>query len=129
MDDTNIDRRRCVSRVTTGLILIVVGSAMLLDRTGFADVRFTAHLWPFVVLVIGASRFLVPLDGQRSGGPRWGGGWLLIVGVWGLISEFHLFDLDYGTSWPLLVVGSGIMLVLRAILPHETEGPRRVEGR
>ena len=47
-------------------------------------------------------------DGARSGV------WLILVGLWGLVNEWRLFGLTYGTSWPLLVMASGAMMVWRS---------------
>jgi hypothetical protein len=39
---------------------------------------------------------------------------LTAVGVWGLISEARLFGFDYSTSWPLLIIAAGMIMVWRA---------------
>ena len=42
-----------------------------------------------------------------------------MVGIWALISDWHVFGLTFGTSWPLLVMATGVMIVWRAL---ETRG-------
>ena len=44
-----------------------------------------------------------------------GGFFLIGVGVWMLVSQTHLFGLSYGTSWPLLVIMTGLMMAIRGI--------------
>lgn len=100
----------------TGLVLIVVGIAFMVDRITILDVE--GRWWPFILLAIGAVKFLAPSASGRGTGSRRPGAWLLFIGCWGLVNEFHLFGLDYGTSWPLMIVGAGIMIVWRAF-----EGP------
>jgi hypothetical protein len=39
----------------------------------------------------------------------------VLIGNWALISEWHLFGFTYGTSWPLLLIASGAMMVWRAL--------------
>src|SRR5258708_27610201 len=51
-----------------------------------------------------------PRGRRRS---RSGGLWLIGVGAWMLISQLHLWGLGYGNSWPLFIVLSGLMLVIR----------------
>ncbi len=42
--------------------------------------------------------------------------------------EMHLFGLDYGTSWPLMVVGAGLLIVWRAYDgPHGAATDQRLE--
>ncbi len=100
----------------TGLVLIVVGIAFMVDRITILDVE--GRWWPFIPLAVGAVTFLVPSASGRGAGSRRPGAWLLFIGCWGLVNEFHLFGLDYGTSWPLMIVGVGLMIVWRAF-----EGP------
>jgi hypothetical protein len=106
--------RRPGGRIAAGLIVITVGIGMLLDRLEVSDVRITGRLWPFVLLILGAVRIAVPPGGRHRPRSRLGAGWLVIVGLWGLVSEYHWFGLDYDRSWPLLIIGAGLMLVLRA---------------
>ncbi len=99
-----------------GLVLIVVGIALMLDRITILDID--GRWWPFILLGLGAVKFIaVPASG-RGAGSRRPGAWLMFIGLWGLVNEFHLLGLDYATSWPLMIVGVGVMIVWRAF-----EGP------
>ena len=63
---------------------------------------------------------------QRQGTParsRRFGSWLLFIGCWGLLSSVHAFGMSYETSWPVLVVGAGLILVWRSF-----EGPDMPRG-
>ena len=51
----------------------------------------------------------------RRRGASVGGIWLIGVGVWMLAAQMHFFGLDFHTSWPLLVVLSGIIIVIRGL--------------
>lgn len=116
-------------RISAGLIVIAVGVALLVDRLELADSRMIGRLWPFVVLILAIARLMGPRLNRRGGRARLGGGWLLVVGVWGLVSEFRLWDLDYSRSWPLLVIGAGIMIVVRALVVGAYGCGRGVESR
>ena|SRR5512134_672905 len=103
-----------MKQLMAGLVLILVGIALMVDRITILDVE--GGWWPFILLTIGAVKFFAP--SASGSGSRRPGAWLLFIGVWGLVNEFHLFGLDYGTSWPLMIVGVGVMIVWRAF-----EGP------
>lgn len=52
---------------------------------------------------------------MRRRGASVGGIWLIGVGVWMLVSQMHFFGLNFHTSWPLLVVLGGIIIVIRGL--------------
>jgi hypothetical protein len=110
--------------IVGGVLLLVLGGGMLLDTTGIADIRMGRLIAPLVLISIGVSSLLsasVP-DGEdeRQGRRRrrrdsFGGLWLIGIGAWMLASQTHVFGLTFGTSWPLLVILTGIMIVIRGI--------------
>jgi hypothetical protein len=100
-------------RVFTGILIILVGATLLMDRMDIGKVAISHHHWPLLLLALGAARILWP--GRRRS--RLSAAWLLYVGCWGLVNELHLFGLDYDTSWPLMIVGAGLATVWRALDP------------
>lgn len=112
-------------RVFGGLVIILVGAAMLFDRTGLADIRLSSHLWPLILIALGLVRMAEPpRKGRRARNGR--GTWLLLLGAWGLVNEFHLFGFDYDSSWPLLIIAAGVAIVWCALAgPHETRSLER----
>ena len=101
--------------VAIGLIVVLVGLFALAERWTDWDVPFTHAWWPFILIVLGAAKLFGPDRDDRCGHRRGRGGlWLIVVGVWGLVSESRLFGLGYGQSWPLLVIAAGGMMVWRA---------------
>jgi hypothetical protein len=99
-----------------GIALIVSGALLLVDRMAWMDVD--VNYWPFFVIAFGIVRLIDPPRSGRVARSRRSGMWLLFIGGWGLVNEFHLYGLDYDTSWPLMVVGAGLMLMWRSF-----EGP------
>jgi hypothetical protein len=111
--------------IVGGVLLLVLGGGMLLDTTGIADIRMGRLIAPLVLISIGVSSLLSDSiangEDERQGRRRrrrrdsFGGLWLVGIGAWMLASQTHLFGLTFGTSWPLLVILTGIMIVIRGI--------------
>jgi hypothetical protein len=103
-------------RIVLGLVVIVLGLMLLLDRTGAIALHTSWRLWPFALLAMGLAR-LTDSNGSIHAcrGSYASGAWLLLVGAWGLVSEFRLFGFDYRTSWPLLMIAVGLMIVWRSL--------------
>lgn len=105
--------------IVAGALLFVVGGGMLLDTTGLADIRMGRLIAPLVLISIGVTSLLSEGDkGAACGGRRrdsLGGLWMIGLGAWLMASQTHLFGLTFGTSWPLLVILAGIMIVIRGI--------------
>lgn len=116
MDTLEPEPQRNTGRVFLGMIIIVVGMAMLADRTGYEDIHLPAHMWPLILIALGLAKMMDP-PVSRHGRPRSrrSGAWLLWIGTWGMVNEFHWFGFDYDTSWPLLIVGAGLLTVWGAI--------------
>lgn len=111
--------------VLVGLLVIAAGLAMLADRIGISGVHLSGRYWPLFLIAFGLVR-LINAASHRNGRPRprWTGAWFIYLGLWFFVNEFHVFGFDYGTSWPLLIVGAGIGIMWRAI-----ENPGRRHGR
>ncbi len=129
--NANVDSPRSFQpgAVIGGLLLLAFGAALLLDTTGTLHMR-TGHLFPAIVLiVIGAtmtmdrSAFVYRIperDDAGSGRVRvrqhrrgTGGLWLIAIGVWMFISQNHLWGFSFETSWPLFLVMTGLLMVIR----------------
>jgi hypothetical protein len=115
--------------IVAGVILLGVGTAMLLDNTGMLRVQLNGLIAPLVLITMGS---LIVLGGRgsaragrdgtnqedacarkRRGDRLTGGFWFLGVGVWLLVSKTHLFGLEFGNSWPLLIIIVGLIVMMR----------------
>lgn len=116
--------------ILVGLIITFIGLALLADRAGISAIHLTGKLWPFVMIAFGLARLLAPpasRDGKRPS--RWTGIWFIYLGLWFFVNEFRVFGLWYNTSWPLLIVGTGIGMIWRAIEGSERRPGQHVEGK
>jgi hypothetical protein len=113
----NIEQReeRHAGRIFAGIVVIIVGLAALGDRIGFEGLHLSSHVWPFILIALGGLKMSAGARRDGSRRSRRSGAWLVYVGLWGLASEFQVFGLDYGSSWPLLVIGAGVLMVWRAV--------------
>ena len=96
--------RRNMGGMVFGLTIMLLGTALFLDRTGVIDGFDLAMFWPLALITIG----LAKLSRRRDDGSRQGGWWVLF-GVVLLLNQVHLLHLH--DAWPLLVVAFGVSIV------------------
>lgn len=114
-------RSRVDRRFVWGLVLVLLGAMLMFERF---EAEQAASYWPFVLILFGIVKIVDPPRSGRVTRSKRPGAWLLFIGLWGLVSEFRLFGLDYSSSWPVMIVGVGLMLVWRSF-----EGPDVCERR
>ena len=108
-------RTRINREVLVGSAMMVIGLALFAEsRTGL-DVNLWSSGWAVLLFVVGLMRFVDPRTGDAECPSRRTGAWLMMVGAWGFSSSNELFGLSYKTSWPLLIVADGIIMVWWAI--------------
>ena len=133
MTDTELDQPRGIrtGAIAAGAIMLIVGVLMLLDTTGLMDVPMGRLIAPFVLITLGSLMVAEKggvvygyrertLDGGRRmrlrhPGGATGGLWLIGIGGWMMLAQTHLFGLDYHNSWPLFIILSGIIVLIRGI--------------
>ena len=91
-------------RITIGLALITAGALFLVDQlNGFPF----NQSWPVILIVVGASNFLVkPRSWVVSGG-------IMVAGAILLLGTLNLLEVSMGILWPLLLLGLGACHTLR----------------
>src|SRR5689334_13594263 len=92
-------RRSSRSRFTWGILLLAFGAFALAYNLGVRIPRDLWDYWPALIIGLGAIQLVWPGSVRE----RLGGGWLLAVGVYCWISNFEMFGLNWGTSWPILI--------------------------
>ena len=114
-------RHRNRGGLIPGLILIAVGTAFLLERFDFLSLRQVWQYWPMIVVVIGLGNLLKPEGGRRSI-------FLLLIGVWLQINVLGLWGLDFGDSWPLLIIFVGASFIFDSLASSTGYGGGRPRG-
>jgi hypothetical protein len=99
------------TRMIAGLMIMGVGIVLVLVRLGLlaVDESVWPHLWPLLLIGAGLGKLLTP----RPDGLRHGSG-LLLIGIWLLLHELHVWRAS--DSWPLFLVAFGLNIVWNAVM-------------
>ena len=108
-------RRRATKSLVWGIFLVALGSAFLLDRLHVVDLPSLGSLWPAVFFVIATGHVA---EGRLGSALTF-----TLLGAWFFACEFGWYGLDYGNSWPLVLIAVGAGIVVRALRSE----PRRRE--
>jgi hypothetical protein len=95
-------------KLVTGVLLVTLGAVFLLDRFYLVNAREVLRLWPLWLIAFGVLRVLFPTRGRG----RLAGFWPILIGGIFLLDTLNIMELD--ESWPLFIVGAGLLMVLRA---------------
>lgn len=95
-------------KLVTGLFLVALGLAFLFDRLYWWDTHELLRLWPLWLIAFGLLRVAFPRDGRS----RLAGFWPVLIG--GIFLMDTLDTLSIRESWPLFIVGGGLLMMLRA---------------
>jgi len=104
-----------------GLFAVAAGVILLLDRQGLIDAPYVfGFFWPALLLTAGIFRLAQPCEGP---GRVWGG-FLAGAGILLFLNRLGYLSLRFHDLWPLILIGLGLVLLWRALLP----GTRTVNG-
>ncbi len=95
-------------KLAMGLFLVALGVAFLFDRLYWWDTHEALRLWPLWLIGFGLLRVAYP----RRGRSRIAGFWPIMIGgifLMDTLDVVHIHD-----SWPLFIVGGGLLMMLRA---------------
>jgi hypothetical protein len=102
-------------QVVWGLLLIVVGTILLLDRLDYIDTGAYWnywHYWPLLLVVAGINQTI----GYPSPREFGNGLWTIFIGLWLFACFEHLFGLTFRNSWPLFLLAWGVKLVFQPLI-------------
>ncbi|HYM33777.1 MAG TPA: DUF5668 domain-containing protein [Steroidobacteraceae bacterium] len=105
-------RHSARGRFTWGVLLLVVGAFALAVNLGLIVPYDFWDYWPVLLIALGLIQFFWPGSARE----RLGGYWLLVVGIYGWIGVFHVWNLNFYSAIPILVVAVGIRILLGGLL-------------
>lgn len=113
-----------IASTTTGVILILLGLAFLLERMGLF--AMPGNWWSIFIYLAAFASFANAWRAYRVAGafgPVAGGSF-----VWGLVltvvASIFLFELSWRQWWPTILIGVGVGMVVSSMLGNATKGPR-----
>lgn len=115
-----MDGRRSLGQVLVGVLVVLAGVVLLLERTGVLDVDLAtvaSTLWPLLVVLVGVTSLLLV--------PRaWFGPVVVTAaGVVLLLDRLRVLDVSlWEYLWPVAVILIGLGIVLGAAARTEQEG-------
>jgi hypothetical protein len=117
--------------IAAGGMMLAVGSVMWIDSTGWVDVPLGRLIGPIVLMTLGALMVVEkggvvygyrergddgrPRMRSRKRGGTTGGLWLIGIGAWLMLVQTHAFGLDSHNSWPIFIIMSGIVMLIRGV--------------
>lgn len=102
------DAYRWRKQIVWGLLLILIGSVVLLDRFAYLDAGELWRYWPLLLVVVGINQTI----GYPSPREFGNGLWLVFIGLWLFAVFENIFGLTFRNSWPLFILAWGVKLVL-----------------
>ena len=98
-------RARTSGGLLTGVILMAIGTAILLDHMGVFPVDRLWRFWPVILIAVGAVRF-VETTCNRVFSVM-----LMLIGTLFLLGNLGLLHLSWGELWPIILIAVGAMMI------------------
>jgi predicted membrane protein len=95
--------------VIGGVVFIVVGLFLLLERLGFVPEGFALHFWPSIFIVIGLVK-IVYAGGRPTGAV------LIGLGILLQLNEMGVTHLRFWDLWPVLIIVAGLAMLWQALI-------------
>ena len=111
-------------RAVIGMMLIALGIIFIGMNIGVVESRPLHHFWPVIIILIGIGKLMQAGNGRE----RWGGAWLIMLGLWLQVSVLQLFDFSFHNSWPLLLIIFGIYIAGKAMAKQSYPGLAKENG-
>ena len=105
-------------QLVAGLILITIGVMFFLDQMNVARFGHVVRdFWPLFILIPGIIKLLDSED--RSGAV-----WMIGIGSWLFVANLGLWGLNWGNSWPLILIAFGACIMVEGFFPNARKSNR-----
>lgn len=99
--------------VIGGVVFIVVGIILLLEKIGLLPHGFGLHFWPSIFVVIGIVK--IAYAGGRPTGAA-----LIAVGIFLQLHELGIIRMSFWDLWPVFIIIAGAAMLWQALAGPET---------
>jgi hypothetical protein len=103
-------RAQYTSQLVWGGILLILGTALLLNNLDLLEMGSVWRYWPLLIVAMGIGKLVMAESARERGSAIW----LIFIGAWLYISVFRIFGFGFHDSWPILLVGVGVSMVVRS---------------
>lgn len=103
-------RTQYASQFIWGGVLLILGTALLLSNLDILHVDSVWSHWPLLIVALGIGKLIMAETPRERGG----GIWMIFIGAWLYISIFRVFGFGFHDSWPILLVGVGVSMVVKS---------------
>lgn len=111
-----ISRRR--NQTMVGVSLVVLGTVFFLDQMDIVPMQNLWQYWPWLLVAVGLVRIIDPASPRDVSS----GCWTMLIGLW-LCANFEgWYGINFGNSWPALLIGWGITMLLGPVLHQRLAG-------
>ena len=94
-----------------GLVIMILGLALLLDRFGIGNAGLVFRLWPLAIVAFGVMHFTRAEKQHRFWGLFW-----IFTGSWLLLRSLGIVRLGFWELfWPVMLIAFGVSLVMRTL--------------
>ncbi len=110
-------RAQYTSQLIWGGILLILGTALLLNNLDVFYLGQVWRYWPLLLVLFGIGKLIMAETPRQRGG----GVWLIFLGAWFYISIFKVFGFGFHDSWPILLVGVGVSMVVKSLYQNSLD--------
>jgi hypothetical protein len=118
----SLNNQRFGARIVSGSALIIAGAILALQQAGYLQFIALSHSWPLIVILLALVQLGITMNDSRQKG------WtLLLFGDW--LFANTMTDWSYAQfTWPVLIVGVGAVMIVRAISQRYQSDPATNHG-
>lgn len=99
--------------VVGGVVLIVIGTVLLLEKLGYLPHDFALRFWPMIFIVIGIVKI------AYAGGRAFGAG-LIAVGVLLQLQQLDVLHVELIKLWPAVLIIAGVVMLFEVLMRPNT---------
>lgn len=109
--DRPFNRSSVTPQFIFGLVIMLAGSALLLDAADVVDASYVFRLWPLALVAFGVMHFTRGARQHRFWGLFW-----IFTGTWLLLRSFDIIDLGFWELFlPIILIALGVSLMMRTL--------------